>query len=85
VSNTNYGLEYDQLNIKFDNLPQVPYSRSNRSRKSQIRYPQPIPTIINRFAPLHNLPNLSEDNSAVKILEDAIEVNGKKEAEVTIV
>jgi hypothetical protein len=78
VSNINQGLEYDQPNIKFDNWAQVPYSRSNRSRKLNKQYPQPTPTNINRFAPLHNLPNLNVDSIAINIQEDAIEMNGEK-------
>jgi hypothetical protein len=33
---------------------------------------------VNRFAPLHNLSNLNEDSNAVKVMEEAIEVNGIK-------
>jgi hypothetical protein len=78
VSNVNQGLEYDKLNIKFKNWAQVPFSRNNRSRKLHIQDPQQIPTIINRFAPLHNLPNLNDDSIAVNIMEDATEMNGEK-------
>jgi hypothetical protein len=78
VSNTNQCLEYNQPTIKFDNWAQVPYSRSNRSRKLPKQYPQPTPTNINRFAPLHNLPNLNVDSIAVNNREDATEMNGEK-------
>jgi hypothetical protein len=78
TSNANHGLESDQFNNKFDNWAKVPSNRSKRSRKSHMQYPQPIPMIINHFAPLHNLSNLNEDSNAVKIMEEAIEVNGKK-------
>jgi hypothetical protein len=78
MRNTNHGLEYDQFNKKLDDWVQVPDNRSKRSRISHIHYPRPIPTILNRFAPLHNLSNLNEDSKAVKTLEDSIELNGKK-------
>jgi hypothetical protein len=78
VSNVNQGLEYDQLNIKFENWAQVPFSRNERSRKTRIQDPQQIPTIINRFAPLHHLPNLNDDSIAENIMEDATEMDGKK-------
>jgi hypothetical protein len=78
VSNINHGLEFDQPNISFDNWTQVPYSRCNRSRKSHNQYPQPISTIINRFAPLHNVSNLNDDSIASISLEDAIVRKEKK-------
>lgn len=71
-------MEDKQPNIKSDNWTHVPYSRNYRSSKSYKQYPQPIPTIINRFAPLHNLPNLNEDKAAVNILKDTIGMNEVK-------
>jgi hypothetical protein len=77
MRDTNHGSEYDQSNNKLGVWAQVPDNRSKRSRMSRIQYPQPIPTILNRFAPQHNLSNFNEDSKAVKTLEDSIELKGK--------
>jgi hypothetical protein len=45
VSNVNQGSEYNQLNIKFENWAQLPFSRNNKSRKIHIQDPQQIPRL----------------------------------------
>jgi hypothetical protein len=69
TSNANHGLESDQYKNKFDSWTQVPSNRSKRSSKSHMQYPQPIPTIINCFAPLHNL----NDETEVTQTQDLID------------